>query len=41
MQMIVQTNSVYFFGQIKDLTGFLAAWPPQLTLAEFISLNLQ
>ena len=40
MEMIVQTNTVYFFGQVKDLTDFLSSWPSELTLAEFIHLNM-
>lgn len=40
MEMTFQTKSVYFYGQVKDLAGFLDAWPPELTLAEFIGLHL-
>ena len=40
MEMTVQTNSVYFFGQVKDLTNFLSFWPSEMTLAEFIHLNM-
>jgi hypothetical protein len=40
MEMTVQINSVYFWGQVKDLTDFLSAWPPELTLAEFIRLQM-
>jgi len=36
--MIVQCKAVYFYGQVKDLTGFLAAWPPETTLLELINL---
>lgn len=40
MEMILQTNSVYFYGQVKDLSDFLSAWPSEMTLAEFIRLQL-
>ncbi|HPF20950.1 MAG TPA: hypothetical protein PLC88_06390 [Syntrophomonas sp.] len=40
MEMMIQNNAVCFYGQIKDLPGFLSAWPAELTLAEFIRLHL-
>ena len=40
MEMIVQRNAIYFYGQVKDLSGFLAAYPPETTLLDLINLYL-
>ncbi len=40
MEMIVQNQSIYFYGKIKDLPGILTGYPPELTLLEFIRLKL-
>lgn len=40
MEMIVQKQAIYFYGKIKDLPGLLTAYPPELTLLEFIRLQL-
>lgn len=40
MEMIIQKDSVFFYGKIKDLPGFLSNYPPELTLLEFIRRQL-
>lgn len=40
MEMIVQNETIYFYGKIKELPGFLSSYPPELTLLEFIRLQL-
>jgi len=40
MEMIVQKQAIYFYGKIKDLSNILTGYPPELTLLEFIRLQL-
>lgn len=40
MEMIVQKNSLYFYGKVKDLPGIFSNYPPEITLLEFINLQL-
>ena len=40
MEIIVQKQSIYFYGKIKDLPDILKSYPPELTLLEFIRLQL-
>lgn len=40
MEMIVNKQSVYFYGQVKDLPAFLSSFPLETTLLEFINFQL-
>lgn len=40
MELIVQNQAIYFYGKIKDLPDMLSDYPPELTLLEFIRMQL-
>lgn len=40
MEMIIQKQSVWFSGQVKDILNIFTGYPPETTLQEFINLHL-
>ncbi|HZK25423.1 MAG TPA: hypothetical protein VFC74_08545 [Oscillospiraceae bacterium] len=40
MQIMMQRNSFHFFGTIRELRFFLRTLPRDLTLREFIALQI-
>jgi len=40
MAILIQQQSVYFCGQVKDILNILSNYPPETTLQEFIKLHL-
>jgi hypothetical protein len=40
MEILIQQNSLCFYGQVKDIVSIFAGYPPEITLREFINLRL-
>ena len=40
MEILVQQQGLYFYGQVKDILNILSGYPPEITLREFINLRL-
>ncbi len=40
MEILINQQSIYFYGQVKDIVNLLAGYPPEITLKEFINLRL-
>lgn len=40
MSLIFESNKIIFIGQVKDILNIFANYPPELTLQEFIRLNI-
>jgi len=40
MSLLVQRKGFLFVGKVKDIINLFAAYPPELTLQEYINLKL-
>lgn len=40
MELVISQKSIKFYGQVKDIKSIFAGYPKNLTLEQFIKLNL-